>query len=220
MNLDGSAVLNLKAERKLLAEERLKIEDRISNLRATAPSAQNVVLDESFDEIFDMAMELKLKSTDKVDDFKERIAIVHDERQWLDNSPETGVWRDIQARLKPTTLSVENPPITAEAVSAYITANKEAAMIASLERDVRVRDVAIKSIRNQILEETTDTFTRNIAKYVLNIAIAARKELENVICLSITDRKETVNNADQTGENNFLIGRHRCKYCYTSFVTV
>ena len=200
----GEAQFSLKAERKLLAEERLKLEDRISDLRQKAPSAQNEILDESFDEIFQMAMDLKLKSLEKLEDFKERIGLVNEERKWVDSTPETAAWKDLQSRMKSDQADEESPSLTAEAVTAYIAARKEAAEIDDFERDAVIRETVIRDIRSQIIDETIGIFSRNVAKYTLNILIAARKEVENALCFAITDRKETVNNSDQSGNFTYL----------------
>jgi len=91
----------IKGERKQLSEERMAVEDRLTYLRSLdASKAKAKLQDESFEDIFELAMQMKEASVARVDDFKGRIDEVKEERKWVDSTPDTELWRDVQRRMK------------------------------------------------------------------------------------------------------------------------
>ena len=75
--------------------------------------------------------------------------------------------------------------------------SKEKDKIFSIEQEVYLKDLIAKEIKGQLLDEVVAIFSRNIAKYTLNVSTATKRELDNSICLAISDDKLT--NNDQSG---------------------
>ena len=198
-NFDSNEnISDIRTERRLLNEERMKLEDRLLELR----SPQSTHTDESFDDIFNLAMQMKSDFQIKVDSFEVRREEVSEEQKWIQTNPNTELWRDLERRLKrnPSDSGEESYiTLSSEIVASYFAAGKESDEIKALENDHLRKERIIKEIRNSIIDETVGMFVKNISKYFMNITIAAKLELGNAVCLSITDSQETLNNADQLG---------------------
>jgi len=151
------------------------------------------------DFIYNLALELNDKPLNKLDEFKNRINIVNEERKWVETPIETNAWKEIEHRIKTYAEgNLENEiNLSGERVSSYLSCTEEKDKIFSIEQEVYLKDLIAKEIKGHLLDEVVGIFSRNIAKYTLNVSTATKRELDNSICLAISDDKLT--NNDQSG---------------------
>jgi len=89
--------------------------------------------------------------------------------------------------------------LSSDKVAAYMKAQREFEELREAERRADLVDLLAKEMRNALIDEMVEIFARNVSKYMLNVATACRRELGNSLCFALTNSRETINNADQTG---------------------
>ena len=137
--------------------------------------------DESFEEVYERAMQMKESSFQRVEELKGRIELMAQEKEFIDKPPDTQIWRDLQQRLEERRSGEGGGMVDMEQVSKYIKSGLEIDGIREKEQTVLTLDKVVKKIRNEILEETIRMFSHNISKFMCHVAIAASKELNNIV---------------------------------------
>jgi hypothetical protein len=188
----------LYAQRSALHTFRLDLERRLAALRAEHPGlgalpvrAAGVIirlLHEPGDKLIKASADFDQRMRSNISDFKDRIQMYKDEAEWLQATPSTKAWRDLESQLSSVTNRNEMLE-KVEMAHAFVASWHEQKAMRKVDEDRAAREQQVKRVCRQLLAEVADSFARGLCEHVLALTQAADQACMGAVSAALAGRR-------------------------------